>query len=579
MKKLNWVSIILIACLGFVNQVKAQMVVDNTITVNDLVNEYLVGENVQIFNILFNGVPGDQAFLNAGLFNSTNSNIPIENGIVLSSGDCFNVIGPNNSGSSSLAGDAPAFNDPDLDSIASGTTNDEAVLEFDFIPLGEVVLFRYVFSSEEYNEYVCSSFNDAFGFFLSGPGLNGPFTDEGINIAIIPNTDLPVTINTLNNGSFGSSGSEANCPEPFYLANSAYYVDNENNTSPTATQMDGFSVVLEATATVECGEMYHIKMAVSDVSDGSFDSAVFLESGSFGAIPIVEIEIETPTDSSLVGEGCQIDFIFNRLLNAEADTVLLFVEGTAENGVDYATLPEYIIFEAGQSTYTLPIIGIFDNIEEGIEELTLIMKFFSCGDTLEFSATAFIEDAFALEIDMGGPEEICNDFLEFSTMNAVVTGGYGDLEYYWTRGSLGGSPVDDTDSLNVNPTDQPPFFSNNYLTVIDACGLSLGSEDSYYTENNCPLMAVNVFTPNNDGLNEVFHIENLELFPDSRLVIYDRWGKMVYETNNYLNDWNGENLNGKIIDGTYFWVLMLTEPPVEGSKLNGYVDIKTIHQR
>ncbi len=140
MRKLNWASVLLIACLGFVNQVKAQMEVNNTITVNELVNDYLVGDNVQIFNILFNGVPGDQAFLNAGLFNATNSNIPIEDGIVLSSGDCYNVIGPNTSGSSSMAGDAPLFNDPDLDSIASGTTNDEAVLEFDFIHVLKIII-------------------------------------------------------------------------------------------------------------------------------------------------------------------------------------------------------------------------------------------------------------------------------------------------------------------------------------------------------------------------------------------------------------------------------------------------------
>ena len=391
MSKIKWASLLFIVCLGLSSQVKAQLVVDTSITVNDLVNEYLVGENIAIFNILINGVPGDQTYTNAALFNSTNSNIPIENGIVLASGSTMNVVGPNNSGSSSMPGNAPLYNDPDLDSIATNTTFDETILEFDFIPQGEVVLFKYVFSSEEYNEYVCATVNDAFGFFISGPGLNGPYTDNAINIAIIPGTNLPVSINTLNIGQIGANGSEANCTEED-LANSEYFIDNATNASPTATQMDGFSVILEATTNVQCGEMYHIKMAISDVGDGAFDSAVFLESGSFGAIPIVDIGLDSPTDSSLVGEGCSFDFIFTRLLDSEADTVPLIVSGTAESGVDYDELPTDIIFEAGQSVYTLPVTAIYDEIEEGTEDLELTMKFFTCGDTLEFSATAFITD-------------------------------------------------------------------------------------------------------------------------------------------------------------------------------------------
>jgi gliding motility-associated-like protein len=570
MRKIVRSIILSVVLIGFLNELKAQMVVDNTITVNDLVNDYLVGENVAIFNILINGVPGDQAYVNAGVFNATNSNIPIENGIVLGSGDCANVIGPNNSGFSSMPGDAPAYNDPDLDSIATNTTFDETVLEFDFIPQGEVVLFRYVFSSEEYNEYVCANVNDAFGFFISGPGLNGPFTNDGINIAIIPGTNLPVSINTLNIGVIGSNGSEANCSEED-LANSDYYIDNATNTSPTATQMDGFSVVLEATANVECGEMYHIKMAISDVGDGAFDSAVFLESGSFGAIPIVDIGLDSPTDSSLVGEGCTFDFIFTRLLDSEADTVPLIVTGSAESGVDFDALPTNIIFEAGQSVYTLPVSAIYDEIEEGTEDLELTMKFFTCGDTLEFSATAFITDADPIAIDMGGPEEICNDFLEFATLNANVTGGYGHLDYYWTKGSLGGIPVDPTDSLNPNPLEQPPFYSNSWLTIVDECGLIRQSTEPYYVENNCPIFSSNIFTPNGDGVNDVFWLENLELFPQTRLVVYDRWGRMVYETDDYQNDWSPTE--EEAADGTYFWVVLLSEPEVEGNTLNGYITI------
>lgn len=572
MNKIKWTSLLFLACFGYTNQLKSQLVVDNTITVNDLVNEYLVGENIAIFNILINDVPGDTAYLNAGLFNSTNSNIPIEDGILLTTGNSMNVIGPNNNTSSSMPGNLPMYNDPDLDLIASDDTFDETVLEFDFIPLGEKVVFRYVFSSEEYNEYVCSEYNDAFGFFISGPGLNGPYTDNAINIAIIPDTDLPVTINTLNNGTIGTSGNDTNCTNPMWLTNSEYYIDNDVNPGPTDTQMDGFSVTLEATTDVECGEMYHIKMAICDVGDGGHDSGVFLESGSFGAIPLVDIGLNSPTDSSLVGEGCDFEFVFTRLLDADADTVPLLVSGSAESGVDYNVLPSDIIFEAGQSVYILPISAIYDEIEEGIEDLELTMKFFTCGDTIEFSASAFITDSDPMAIFMGGPDEICNDFLEFATLSANVTGGYGDLEYYWTKGSIDGNPVDPLDSLNPNPLVQPPFFSNSWLTVVDKCGLIGESVTPYYVENNCPIMAPNIFTPKNgDNLNDVLFFENLELFPNTGLTVYDRWGREVYRTDIYLNDWSPTK--DEVADGTYFWVLTLTEPEYEGNKLSGYIVI------
>lgn len=73
----------------------------------------------------------------------------------------------------------------------------------------------------------------------------------------------------------------------------------------------------------------------------------------------------------------------------------------------------------------------------------------------------------------------------------------------------------------------------------------------------------------------MFHIENLELYPNSKLSVYNRWGLLVYETDNYINDWDADGVE----DGNYFWVLSLTEPPYEGSQLNGYVVVSRIRER
>jgi hypothetical protein len=128
-------------------------------------------------------------------------------------------------------------------------------LEFDFIPSGDSLSFNYSFGSDEYNEYVCGSVNDAFGFFLSGPGINGVYSDGAINLAIIPETDnTPVTINSVNNGNVGASGTASNCAQvdPNWMNNTDYYIDNATNSDPNATQLDGFTVSLVAAAAVQC---------------------------------------------------------------------------------------------------------------------------------------------------------------------------------------------------------------------------------------------------------------------------------------------------------------------------------------
>src|SRR5690606_19343367 len=123
-----------------------------------------------------------------------------------------------------------------------------AILEFDFIPTGDSVKFRYSFGSEEYPEYVNAGVNDAFAFFLSGPDpAGGSYTNK--NVALIPGTSTPVSIDNVNAG-----------------ANATYYRSNTTNT--INCQFDGFTKVLYALEKVVCGQTYHIKIAIADGGDG-----------------------------------------------------------------------------------------------------------------------------------------------------------------------------------------------------------------------------------------------------------------------------------------------------------------------
>lgn len=239
--------------LGNTQRVQAQLFVDTTYTAEQMVTDFFGGSDcVSIANITYNGASGSLGFFDSGA-----SNAGLATGLLLTSGLATNAIGPNNNGSTSYASGV-FMGDPDLDLLIPGyQTVESAVLEFDLVASQPTVSFQYVFGSEEYLEYVGSSFNDVFGFFIA------PVGEALQNIALIPDTTLAVSINNVNNGNF-----------------SAYYINNELSGDTTAIQYDGMTTALTATANVTPGQTYHVKIAVADAGDAVLDSGVFLSTAS-----------------------------------------------------------------------------------------------------------------------------------------------------------------------------------------------------------------------------------------------------------------------------------------------------------
>lgn len=67
---------------------------------------------------------------------------------------------------------------------------------------------------------------------------------------------------------------------------------------------------------------------------------------------------------------------------------------------------------------------------------------------------------------------------------------------------------------------------------------------------------VNIFTPNGDGINDLLRFDLLEVYPGSSLVIFNRWGRKIYESNDYKNDWDGDDHK----EGVYYYVLNIDDP-------------------
>ncbi|MCC2590069.1 choice-of-anchor L domain-containing protein [Chryseobacterium sp. MFBS3-17] len=199
-----------------------------------------------------------------GYFNKGTSNFPFDAGIVLTTGYARKA---GNVAESSMNDDNGGGSDADLVAAVnpSSSVNDAGILEFDFVPSSTQMKFNFIFASEEYTgSFPCppSSFDDAFALLLK-PNLPGAVYQ---NLAVLPGGAGPVSVTNILPASFSCGP-----------INAQYF----GSLQPNATNYNGITMPLTAQADVIPGQSYHIKMVIADVRDGIYDSAVFLEAGSF----------------------------------------------------------------------------------------------------------------------------------------------------------------------------------------------------------------------------------------------------------------------------------------------------------
>lgn len=614
----------------------SQIVVTNTQTPSELIQNVLLGNGVVATNITYNGsaVNAGTVQSNVTYYDATSTTFPIANGVLMTSGAGTAAAGPNDSDSDTDATGTSVVTDADLQAIAPNTITNGVILEFDFVATGDSVSFQYLFGSEEYPNNYGGSFYDVFGFFLSGPGFAGPYSNGAVNIATIPGTATPMSILNLNPGT-----------------NVAYYVDNVGGAAyGTAIQYDGTSIVLTSGAALECGETYHIKLAISNVGDQAYDSGVFLKGGSFSA-DAVNVQAQTsagiPLDSVMLAEGCSsIDILFIRPVSFTDSAQVFYINsiGDLDTALDVSSYIDSVYFPIGVDSVTFTVNPVDDGITEPMELLQImVFSITACGDTLYDSVRIYVVDP--VSVDFTTTPSTC---VPDGSATALAVGNIGTPNYAWT-----GPGPDNTDtvytalydniisgwyymtlsddqctiydSVFVDATNLPDAnispltysgsapstftFSNtsqnatSYLWDFDGVSPQVSVNDLSSQTVTFPLSgsytvtlwaylgvcvdsttvpvnvldlpvasAPNVFTPNGDGKNDFFAITTQNV-TNVALTITNRWGNVVYEESTALPFWNGYT-DGKLHSaGVYFYTYVATGVNGDEIKGQGFVEL------
>ena len=419
-----------------------------------------------------------------GKFVNFNTTLGLDSGIVLTTGavtngGAFSVGIANPSGSFASSVNGGASPDPDLATISSVSLNDLCKLEFDFIPTGDTIKFQYKFGSEEYPSFTCTSFNDAFGFFISGPGITGTQ-----NIALIPGTTTGISINTVNNASCGIAAGG----NPYFIPYTA-----PGTPSPTIVY-GGTTTILQAVSSVIPCSTYHLKLAIADGGDSSYDSGVFIKAGSLSSNSLA---VSAGSGAGLTGypaptivQGCAPGtFTFSiPAPSATSDTFYFQIGGTAINGFSYDTINTYVVIPAGQTTASVTIQGINNGVLTATTVVAYTLSTAAC------VATSIVDSAIITilpppTVDIITPS-MDTTVCEGSVVNLMAVGNTIGQDFSWTGSNIASNP--NAASISAVPTVSGPYVVTSTLpgsgcvSVTDSVNVNVVPKPIAMPSSNSP---------------------------------------------------------------------------------------------
>lgn len=548
-----------------------------------------------------------------GYFNNAGSNFPFSEGVILNTWSAINSVGPYISGTNG-GGNPNWKGDIDLNQTLGIDSYNATLLEFDFTPLTNFISFNFIFASNEYQYYYPCSFSDGFAFLIKENIAGSSYQ----NLAVIPSTSTPVSsknIHPLINDSSESGISHRGCPP----INDNYF--NGFNTILSPINYSGQTVIMNAQTRVIVGKNYHIKLVIADDNNEYFDSAIFLQAGSFS--PKIDLGIDhilATNNSICFGESFLID------TKLSANYAYKWYKNGSSTPIPGETKPTYTAIDSG--TYKAEVdlgAGCIATGEIKIEfspqinlNSTILSK---CDDSGNGIATFDLTKADTIiknnatsltkvdyyETQTGSllsnlitnPKLFIKTAASDQTVYAQVKNIYGCTETTTLTLKtipssinpliIASQPIinDFTENKNsvelIPPTIGGPYeFSLNginYQVSPLFTNLSIGNYTAYIRETaTCEYLSYPIilldyprfFTPNGDGYNDIWKINNLDFFPKAVITIFDRYGKLLTQMNTTRNSWDGKCNDYELPADDYWFSLNLGD----GKIIKGHFSLK-----
>ena len=412
MKKYIFLIFFFLAITAFSQNIS----VDNqTYAPQQLIEDILIDSNCISNVVVTNTVGGnfngsDESY---GYFDANGSPFPFQSGIVLSTGRLNNVKGPNNTLSDD---DAPNWNgDSDLEAaLNENNTTNATIIEFDFTSVADQISFRYIFASEEYQEGDSNTcqYSDLFGFLIR-PSNSQNYT----NIALVPNTQTPVKVTTVHPEIPGGCQAE----------NEMYFESFNGSISPI--NFNGQTKILTAIANTIPNETYHVKLVIADEQNYRYDSAVFLEAGSFN------LNTNLGEDRLIANNNplCENETIDLNAFQSGMTTYKWFKDGNE-------------LFSETNSVLTVSDSGIY-SVEITIDNTCISEG----GITIEYSQNPVVTNTDLIECDFDQ-----DGLTSFNLQNAIFTITNNDASLIVSNFFLSQINAEN----NINPIQNPTSFNN-----------------------------------------------------------------------------------------------------------------------
>ncbi len=478
MKKI-FLFIFLALCAGAVN---SQININTTTVTATQMAQAIIGAGCSVSNAILTSSPGS-----AGIFtNGNTTNLGLSSGAVLTSGNANNINNPGQNFSSACSGNPPMPTNLLSGINGNQATLDVCILEFDVTPYCKTFSIKFVFGSEEYPEWV-GNYNDAFGIFVSGLNPAGG-NYSNLNIAVIPNTIVPITVSTVN-----------------ATSNASYYIDNQIGSSIV---YDGFTVPIVASANVVPCSLYHVKIMIADGKDCNYDSGVFLMAEDMTCPPAA------------------------LLISPDVDICI------GESAVLTASGADYYIWS--------PSMGLDDTVGSTVIATPTVTTTYAVYGYIGCDTADGITDSVTITVLSYLVVSISASSSQIAISEQTTLTATGAMSYLWLPGG------DTTASITVSPETTTTY------TVIGTGAASCASSATITVEVIGPIFIPNAFTPNGDGNNDVFMPQTVliqESLESYEFLIFDRWGNLVFKTNNIAVGWNGSQ-NGEVAqEDVYVWTI------------------------